>query len=295
MIGTLGILVAISLPPPSLATALIIIAAVILKPRIKFQLCGLTAILLPCLGSGVTLTLLALVTTLPARLFGFGGFFTALLGVWAVSDYAVHFPFLSIANSFQSHGFGATWKALYTSPPQPYSTLILFCTWFIGAELFTHFQFDPRGRDNFIRGLSVALFLSVLLTASALLLGFSLPHEVEWWLSQGRRTATFTDPNAFGICAFLGIVLILKTGKERLSGFAIFTAVGLIVCSLWSGSRSALIGIVAFCGLFLIYRLQAQYNFKKHPLASALWLVGFGILVGGSFAILSVLNVTSTA
>ncbi len=104
--------------------------------------------------------------------------------------------------------------------------------------------------EKFRKRFSDGLYASLLPAALFTLLEVSLPinsgffSEAPYWSSQGRVSGTLQDPNAMGLFAFLAIVFCISRIKEsRLAGVI---SVLWFIASLFSGSRSALIGIFLF-------------------------------------------------
>lgn len=252
-IGVLMVAVGIHLKPMTALVGVLCSLALVIKPSIRFSFAGLIIPLAAVAGSGaLIIPLLTLVATFSPRLIGFGGFFTGLLGVWTVSDYALHFPIDRLAAQGREFGWLEVWRALHTSPPSQFATISIFCTWFIGFELFNFLQAERHPREQFARGLCAGLALSCVVFALSLLAGLALPQEGAWWLEQGRRAATFSDPNAFGIASFLGVVLLFNQAKKHPSGWILSSLVGLSLLSLFSGSRSAVLGLFIFWGYHLV-------------------------------------------
>ncbi len=67
-----------------------------------------------------------------------------------------------------------------------------------------------------------------------------------YWISLGRYSASFTDPNAFGVVAAISSPLLFFSPRYKL--FSRLIAVLLILGALWSGSRT----LFLFLGLFAV-------------------------------------------
>ncbi|MBE3089074.1 MAG: O-antigen ligase family protein [Actinobacteria bacterium] len=137
-------------------------------------------------------------------------------------------------------------------------TLTYFFNYVIAfAMLFAVFNILNKFRDIIV-ALVVAVFSAVLASFFGFYQYFVNPYigNFKLWVDAGRLNSTFTDPNALGgYCIllfpiFLTLIIISKKWYLKLI-FSILT-VPFIFMMLFSGSRSALLGMLLSLVIFLI-------------------------------------------
>lgn len=174
-----------------------------------------------------------------------------------------------------SHSLNNTWgKALQFASPDFYASVVELSR----VVLFVLMVSVGTARwREILRGAPVAM-CGVIVAALMQRQGYLLSSLDPFWISLNRISASFSDPNAFGIGVFILLVFCIAhyiersdsspqyvIGKKRL--LQIIILLGFLV-TLWSGSRTFILGVticsVAFMG-------RSVWETKK--------VVGFSVLL----------------
>jgi O-antigen ligase len=170
-------------------------------------------------------------------------------------------------------------------------TLSYFFNYVIAfAMLFAVFNILNKFRDIIV-ALVVAVFSAVLSSFFGIYQYFINPYigSFKFWVDAGRLNSTFTDPNALGgycILVFpIFLTLIIISKKWYLKLIFLILTVPFIFMVFFSGSRSALLGMLLSLIIFLIPLIVRLIKFilrlprKKKIIVSTAILVTIVIVV----------------
>jgi len=194
-------------------------------------------------------------------------FILSLSAVITIFRYSNFFPF--ITNNYHNlkvniNGFGSNGAILWT--------LSFFFNYFIGFALFFAVFNILKNIRDVINALVVLIFSTFLASIFIIYQYFINPYIgiSKFWVETGRLNATFSDPNALGgYCLlifpiFISLIIIAHRWYSRLI-FCIFFAFFVLIVT-FSGSRSALLGIILAVIIFFILGLKRLIRFiKKLP------------------------------
>lgn len=181
--------------------------------------------------------------------------------------YSNFFPF--ITNNYHNlkvniNGFDSNSAILWT--------LSFFFNYFIGFALFFAVFNILKNIRDLINALVVLIFSTFLTSIFAIYQYFINPFigSFKFWVETGRLNATFSDPNAMGAYCllifpiFISLIIMAHRWYSRLIFCILFVFFMLMV--IFSGSRSALLGIILTIIIFLILGLKRLIRFiKKLP------------------------------
>ncbi|MCB0325053.1 MAG: O-antigen ligase family protein, partial [Bdellovibrionales bacterium] len=253
----------------------------VLGRRIAFGLLGTALCLLPMLGAGslslfVALWLLGsevkdLAVHTPseepvriAERFLLLGFLALLLSLLCslVQAVILEADFLILSTLFQAGGLGrivryagqsySQWRAV----PEILSGFVLAV--FLAFRIV---RVEREVDEKPLAALLGGLALSSVGAVFVLLMQFNDAHPLfalnqnAFWQMVGRYSASFSDPNAFGIMAALLIPLLMVAGRGLRAWLFRSAAVLLLIVTPWSGSRTVWFGLLLwllllFTGMF---------------------------------------------
>jgi O-antigen ligase len=123
--------------------------------------------------------------------------------------------------------------------------------------LFRFFSENPSAHRSALSGLLAGAIVASCLTLVVVTAPqWSVIHanRSSIWNRLGRISATFTDPNAFGLCAFLIGGVLYEEGARRMRLAGIFRVVGgvMLALGIFSGSRSYVLALLT-CLLWILW------------------------------------------
>lgn len=126
--------------------------------------------------------------------------------------------------------------------------------------------------------LVVALFSTFWALAQLLkLFPSAFINSSAFWIYAERVSGSFSDPNAFGLAALLLIPLLFEIGIRRRGLGQVLFLLGaslLLVTSLFSGSRTELLGLALVSALLLF----ARANLRQRIIVSAVGLIAVALI-----------------
>jgi len=209
--------------------------------------------------------------------------------------YSNFFPF--ITNNYHNlkvniNGFGSNGAILWT--------LSFFFNYFIGFALFFAVFNILKNIRDVINVLVILIFSTFLTSAFAIYQHFINPYigNFKFWVETGRLNATFSDPNALGgYCIlifpiFISLIIVARRWYSRLIFCILF--VFFILTVIFSGSRSALLGIILTIIIFLIMGLKRLIRFiKKLPKKRKITVI-ITVIVIISIILIAIAGITLT-
>ncbi|MBX7136971.1 MAG: O-antigen ligase family protein [Oligoflexia bacterium] len=139
-----------------------------------------------------------------------------------------------------------TWYS--TAPAPELQNLELMLRWFLLAALLPVLASDRELLRQVLRGALLAVPIALIALVLQLNGSAHFVTQSSFWAALGRPAASFSDPNALGIGAFLLLLLTLTSEARTIAGRR--GSFGLVVCclalGLYSGSRSFIFGIIAY-------------------------------------------------
>jgi O-Antigen ligase len=184
------------------------------------------------------------------------------------------------------HKFEWLQTYLHTAPPLSLRALdqthifsvLLGLIYFLGKE--------ESVRHSALIGLGFGLFINGAVSVIQHLYGFTdlYPNFHPFWNLEGRVAGLFTDPNSFGVSAFLCLPLIFVSFKEIpiFSRIRLPLSLFLVFSALLSGSRTFIAGGLLTGAIYLAFSFLSGRSFSKQ-------IVGKWI---GIFVITSILFLT---
>ncbi len=143
----------------------------------------------------------------------------------------------------------------------------LVLLWGVMAKAFAFFAEEHELRESF------SFFLLLFFPVSMLfflcqryfhLSGFQNTND--WWIAQGRWSATFSDPNAFGLFVLLLLAPLCWKLKSLGNRFWSVAVALLFLCllplGLESGSRSLLLGALAYLCFIVLSGLFTHFSLR---------------------------------
>lgn len=261
-----------------LSALLFLVSHFLKKPALPFFALGILSACLPAFGAEALFALALLFLILQEL----GLLSAARADSPVINQAAWCYPFLILLLIWIGVDlcFGYEIKvALNLSPKQLYNwvhfspalvveRVFIYARWLLLAKCFTLFSRVADLRASYLKGL---IFFGLPISVLILLIqmyGTELivfPNQSPIWHELGQFGAGFSDPNAFGISAFLVLSLIL--GKSLAANnkqgvkFELIIAIFFLMSALYSGSRSLVLGIALLALLLFIKR------YKKYALA----------------------------
>ncbi len=232
--------------------------------RYYAALLGVGIACIPAFGPGTlyaVLSLTLLATDFRKELRWIYPFFSVCLSWWFA---ACFYEFtLGDYQPFASPGFplltrlsaGLDWLRLF---PPLYVTLALEASRFLLlAAMISWFSANTPRRSIFLHGLMWSLTLACLLFFLQLTGLVVFPNQNSFWSGTQRWSASFSDPNAFGIFFALSLPLLLTHASSIL--MRVVLGLSFIFVGSLSGSRSFVLGIAIAALAWLWFRKRSWF------------------------------------
>lgn len=207
-----------------------------------------------------------------------------LLIAWTLAIFVTRAPFadlsfiLSIGDRSIWEKIGLARDNLVLVRGELFDCLIITLRWavllgFIGSASALGFSRLRAALQGAVVGFALAAAVATLAALDSRLvlnLGAFLPATEQYWQSQGRIAATFTDPNGLGLFAFLIICVLIwlaassRSIRERCAYIAILPVAA--VMAIFAGSRSFVLGVVV---LGVVALIGSSIRWARLVLASA--------------------------
>jgi hypothetical protein len=170
-----------------------------------------------------------------------------------------HFDYFILSSVLSGSGPIALLKFIIEQPPaweRPIGEFLSYLNAFVLLVVSRSLLAEKSNRVAFEVGVAIGAALSLVYLFGQIIelhFYFGLTRSV-FFRYAGRYSGSFSDPNSFGLMAYLAVVyLASRTGQRYwrvFAGVAGLMAVGV----LWSGSRTYWLGILAslICGLWLL-------------------------------------------
>ena len=186
------------------------------------------------------------------RMMGYG-FLALLLGFLgaAISPLLFYFDVPLLSSIVRFGGLASLVRWAQTQQFELIQIPALLLGYVSAMLLATHLCRLQRVRFGFAP-LIVGLTIGALLSIVVLCLQYWDVHPVfslnrgAFWRFVGRYSASFSDPNAFGVTSLLLVPILLLSAGGRLVALSRFAAVVLMVGVLWSGSRTVWLGLTTW-------------------------------------------------
>jgi len=180
----------------------------------------------------------------------------SLLAGWFIGSLLYSVPYAQL----QSAGYSGIVKLLLLwssdAGPEGFIYLRLLLVSLCLILLFDYIQAQPAR----IRGMLLSLIAGATVAClySFLRLATLFSSQSDFWVGLGRHSATFYDPNALGVGAFLILgsiaYLIIGTRDLRARILLVLLGTGWFCLGLLSGSRTFALGLVIATLVFGLYR-----------------------------------------
>lgn len=208
-------------------------------------------------------------------------FFLALFG-GALHTFVLESDPYLCSTIFDSSGLMGLGKYLIRHFSEWGNTSLIIAGYVLCALLmFSLVEIDQDGED--IGGVFFGLATGSLISVAVLVLQYLGVHPIfsltrsTFWDFTGRYSASFSDPNAFGLMAVLLIPVLFLVGRGWWRWYLRGCSVLLLLSVPWSGSRTVWLGLLLWLAI-LIFRASRQPNAFRFRRAA---LVVGGILVIG--------------
>lgn len=198
-----------------------------------------------------------------------------------VRSFLNQFDFVLSKSVFHHSGF-VKWYQVMLSSHSPWKEGLYFvvgvCLFILLIDFFNRREKTAFDERVFHLGLchgalySVGYFFTHFFAVHPLFVYMRNP----FWDALGRYSGSFSDPNAFGVMGAL-LVPVLWTAKSRLSRLA---AVLFFAVTLWSGSRTFLLGLSLVALITLGMRMRKTSGEGKQASRQKVWLWGGVIALG---------------
>ncbi len=168
---------------------------------------------------------------------------TFAIFIFGIAPQTYEAVFYGLVGPQSESGLTALLHFLNLAAPENIRAVNAFSTLILSLLFFTIFSRALQIRLEFISGLKFGVAISALITLGQLTDIVPLLQPNPFWSSIGRISGTFTDPNAFGVFAFLIIGFILS-GVTSQNGVLQLLSGSFFVLALFSGSRSFFLGVI---------------------------------------------------
>lgn len=194
-----------------------------------------------------------------------------------VGSFLNSFDFVLAKSVFHYSGIVRWYQVMlsaYTPWREGFYFVVGVCLFTLIVDFFNRSKMTSFDEQVFQRGLchgalyAVGFFFAHFLAIHPLFIYVRNP----FWEALGRYSASFSDPNAFGVMGAL-LVPLLWTARNRMSRFAALLFFAVV---LWSGSRTFLLGLM----LVALVTLGLWWGKAKSNQRQRLWLFGSVIIVG---------------
>ena len=205
----------------------------------------------------------------------------------AIRSVFLDVDFVILSSIARAGGLGALLNYILSSTSS-WQPLPLFIGGYIFSLLLyeTLCYFHRAGLDpfrNLFSGIGVGAALSVVVFFAQYLelhYLFSLNQSAFWRFTE-RYSASFSDPNAFGIMAVLLVPILLVQARQRTLLYLI-PAILIVVILPWSGSRTAWLGLILWLAYYAVVAERRSHSevLKRVATFAFAGAVLLGLLVG---------------
>lgn len=271
------LLLCVNLIPLSISSKILLLLFLVLNLNGRSK--SMLGVLVPvagALGSGTLLciALCYLVTRKTKILFSDLAWcypFLAIIFTWSLGDFIFTFDFKAFEFYLNWAKSAGVAHALVYQNSELFDGLQQATRYLVLVVLFNYWRANSKPLEVFTQELLVGVYISIIIALAFIAKPdfINLPNQNEYWHALHRLSASFSDPNAFGVAIALLLPFVANTQVAFKKYILILL---LLIVASFSGSRSFFLGV-------LIYLVMFAYPKGPRIFASLIVILGLGVLL----------------